>query len=135
MLANMTDEKRPHIEIGEASPWWLRRVQDDADIIESVLGEVERANRGPQALGGLSRELRKVAGRQPGVERLSRDRVYGALVLLALEGRIRIYGDRADLTRNTTFQVQSDEASARHPDESLSRLPVDRSGNGPARIR
>lgn len=100
-----TVEQRPYIEIGETSPWWLKRVERDADLLQVFLAEHARANRGPLALGGICREFRRFADSRPDVERLSRDRLYGALVYLALSGRVHIYGDAADITTNTMFQA------------------------------
>ncbi len=95
----------PSDAIGEASPWWLRRVQHDAEVLESFLLKLAEANRAPMALGGISREFRRFADRNAEIERMSRDRLYGALVLLALRGRVHIYGDATDHTMNPTFQV------------------------------
>jgi hypothetical protein len=100
-----TDEKRLHGEIGEASPWWIRRVQQDAEVLDAFMIGLAEANRGPLALGGISREFRRFADRHKGTERMSRDRLYGALVLLALRGRVHIYGDGSDITANPTFQA------------------------------
>ena len=90
-------------EIGETSPWWLRRVQQDAEALESFLLELAKANRGPLALGGISREYRRFADQHDDTERMSRDRLYGALVLLALRGRVHIYGDGSDSSMAPTF--------------------------------
>ena len=113
---SMPDAKRPLGEIGETSPWWLRRVQRDAEVLESFLLGLAKANRGPLALGGISREFRRFADHHEGVERLPRDRLYGALVLLALSGRVHIYGDHSDVTTNTTFQAGPGTVGSRHPE-------------------
>jgi hypothetical protein len=100
---HLTDESSPPTEIGDTSPWWLRRVQQDAELLESLLVDLAKANRGPLALGGISREYRRFADRHPGTERMSRDRIYGALVLLALRSRVHIYGDGSDSSTAPTF--------------------------------
>ena len=94
-------------DAGEAGSWWLRRVQHDAEVLEAFLLGLAKANRGPLALGGISREFRRFADRHKDTERMSRDRLYGALVLLALRGRVHIYGDSADVTMTPTFQAQA----------------------------
>jgi hypothetical protein len=113
---SMSDVNPPQNEIGDASSWWLRRVQQDAELLATFLFELAKANRGPMALGGISREFRRFADRHKGTERMSRDRLYGALVLLALRGRVHIYGDGTTFTRNPTFQAESIMVGSRHPD-------------------
>jgi hypothetical protein len=107
----MNDEMHPDGEIQETSHWWIRRVERDAEVVEALLHWLERADRGPLSLGGMSREYRKFAERQQGLEPLSRDRLYGALVLLALGNRVRVYGDRTDETSRTTFQAKTEAVS------------------------
>ena len=111
-MADMYEDQ--HVDRGSsaAGHWWIRRVQRDAEAVESLLRSLESAERGPLSLGKLTREYRKVAEGRDDLEPLSRDRLYGALVLLALDNRVRVYGDGADITTRTTFQARAATASS-----------------------
>jgi hypothetical protein len=116
----LTDEMQAPSEIGttsQTSHWWLRRVEHDAEVLDAFLIELAKANRGPLALGGITREFRRFVDRQEGTERMSRDRLHGALVLLALKGRVHIYGDPSDLSTKTTFQAEPGTVGARQTEQ------------------
>jgi len=83
-MTDLCDEQQADQACSAAGQWWIRRVQRDAEVVESLLRSLERAERGPLSLGKLTREYRKLADGRDGLEPLSRDRLYGALVLLAL---------------------------------------------------
>src|SRR5215470_17059397 len=103
-MTGMHGDQPPDHERDGANRWWIRRAQHDAETVESLLRSLERVERGPLSVGKLSREYRKLAEQQRGFDPLSRERLYGALVLLALDNRIRIYGDQDDVATRTTFQ-------------------------------
>jgi hypothetical protein len=110
---DMNDVMHANGESKETHHWWIKRAQEDAEVVESLLQWLERGDRGPQSLRAMSREYRKFADSHAGLEPLSRDRLYGALILLALSDRVRIYGDRDDVTARTTFQALPGAVSSR----------------------